>query len=202
MKTIKVRIRFTEELLGTSPNNADLYADYIASNAPDAPTMEEEIAEHGEQEVLEKGMTVFNRDADGKPFLYDYQIKGFFKGSCGFLRNVPGYESAKLKNYKKKLDGLFFVFPRRVYLEIPEGKEIGTCTRPLRASTAQGERVALSHSEAAPEGTEIFFTIKLLDDGMVKLVDELLEYGELSGMGQWRNSGKGRFEILEKTLIG
>lgn len=200
MTKIKVRIRFTEEVLGTSPNNSDLYADYIASKAPDAKTMEEEIAEHGEQEVMEKGMTVFDRTEDGEPFLYDYQVKGFFKGACGFLRNVTSTESAKLKNYKKKLDGLLFVFPRKIKLELPEGKSIGTCTRPLRASTAQGERIALSHSEAAPEGTEIFFTIKILDDSMVKLVDEILEYGELSGIGQWRNSGKGRFEIVEKTV--
>lgn len=200
MTKIKVRIRFTEEVLGTSPNNSDLYADYIASKAPDAKTMEEEIAEHGEQEVMEKGMTVFDRTEDGEPFLYDYQVKGFFKGACGFLRNVTSTESAKLKNYKKKLDGLLFVFPRKIKLELPEGKSIGTCTRPLRASTAQGERIALSHSEAAPEGTEIFFTIKILDDSMVKLVDEILEYGELSGIGQWRNSGKGRFEIIEKTV--
>ena len=200
MTKIKVRIRFTEEVLGTSPNNSDLYADYIASKAPDAKTMEEEIAEHGEQEVMEKGMTVFDRTEDGEPFLYDYQVKGFFKGACGFLRNVASTESAKLKNYKKKLDGLLFIFPRKIKLELPEGKSIGTCTRPLRASTAQGERIALSHSEAAPEGTEIFFTIKILDDSMVKLVDEILEYGELSGIGQWRNSGKGRFEIIEKTV--
>lgn len=200
MTKIKVRIRFTEEVLGTSPNNSDLYADYIASKAPDAKTMEEEIAEHGEQEVMEKGMTVFDRTEDGEPFLYDYQVKGFFKGACGFLRNVTSTESAKLKNYKKKLDGLLFIFPRKIKLELPEGKSIGTCTRPLRASTAQGERIALSHSEAAPEGTEIFFTIKILDDSMVKLVDEILEYGELSGIGQWRNSGKGRFEIVEKTV--
>ena len=200
MTKIKVRIRFTEEVLGTSPNNSDLYADYIASKAPDAKTMEEEIAEHGEQEVMEKGMTVFDRTEDGEPFLYAYQVKGFFKGACGFLRNVASTESAKLKNYKKKLDGLLFIFPRKIKLELPEGKSIGTCTRPLRASTAQGERIALSHSEAAPEGTEIFFTIKILDDSMVKLVDEILEYGELSGIGQWRNSGKGRFEIIEKTV--
>lgn len=200
MTKIKVRIRFTEELLGTSPNNSDLYAYYIASKAPDAKTTEEEVVEHGEQEVMEKGMTFFDRTEDGEPFLYDYQVKGFFKGACGFLRNVTSTESAKLKNYKKKLDGLLFVFPRKIKLELPEGKSIGTCTRPLRASTAQGERIALSHSEAAPEGTEIFFTIKILDDSMAKLVDEILKYGELSGIGQWRNSGKGRFEIVEKTV--
>ena len=106
-----------------------------------------------------------------------------------------------MKNYKKKLDGLLFVFPRKIILDIPEGKELGTCTRPLRASTAQGERIALSCSETAPEGTEIFFTIKLLDGSMKKLVKEILDYGVLSGIGQWRNSGKGRFEILEYTVL-
>ena len=35
-------------------------------------------------------MTVFPRTEDGRPFLYDYQIKGFFKDACGCLSRVAG----------------------------------------------------------------------------------------------------------------
>lgn len=35
MKEIKVKITFTEEVLGTLPANKDVYADYIASKAPE-----------------------------------------------------------------------------------------------------------------------------------------------------------------------
>ena len=39
----------------------------------------------------------------------------------------------------------------------------------------------------------IEFTVKCLVDIYVDIVCEWLDYGELRGMGQWRNSGKGRF---------
>lgn len=34
-------------------------------------------------------MTVFPRDKDGTPFIWDYQMKGMFKDACGGLRSVP-----------------------------------------------------------------------------------------------------------------
>lgn len=39
-----VRLTFTEEVLGTSPNNPDIYREYIASKSPDAKTIEDEVA--------------------------------------------------------------------------------------------------------------------------------------------------------------
>ena len=43
MKERKVRVTFTEELLGTASGNKDLHRDYIASKAPDAEKLEEEV---------------------------------------------------------------------------------------------------------------------------------------------------------------
>ena len=194
---IKVKLTCIEEMLGTQPADAELHSTYIASNAPDAETLEEEIAEHGADAVEEKGMTIFPKDSEGRPFLYDYQVKGFFKGTCGFLRNVPGTESSKIKAYKKKLDGLLFISPRRIILNT--SGESADCQRPLRTSGVSGERVALAHSETVPEGTTFEFEIRALDSGLMPFVMEALEYGELSGIGQWRNSGKGRFtyEVIE-----
>ena len=59
--------------------------------------------------------------------------------------------------------------------------------------TAQGERVALASSESIPAGATMEFTIQLLMDEHEKAVREWLDYGALRGIGQWRNSGKGRF---------
>ena len=191
MKTIKVRITTTEEMLGSLPNNKELHETYIASKAPDAKTIEEEVAAVGEGAVIEQQMTVFPR-FEGAPVLYDYQIKGFFKDSAGSLRKVPGTESSKIKAYKKEIDGLVFVSPRHIPIHF-DG-EIGCCQRPLRASTPQGERVALAHSEAIPAGAVLEFEVTCLTDGIAKAVLEWLEYGKLRGLGQWRNSGKGRFE--------
>lgn len=190
MKIMKIRITTTEEMLGSLPNNKELHETYIASKAPDAKSIEEEVAAVGEGGVIEQQMTVFPRYED-RPCLFDYQIKGFFKDSAGSLRKVPGTESSKIKAYKKEIDGLVFVSPRHIPIQF-EG-ELGYCQRPLRASTPQGERVALAHSEAIPAGAVLEFEVTCLTDGMVKAVTEWLNYGKLRGLGQWRNSGKGRF---------
>ena len=81
--------------------------------------------------------------------------------------------------------------------------------------------MALGHSETAPEGSVLEFEIVYMQTkavierhadgrGMAKepgkktptkidqiraCVIEWLEYGALRGLGQWRNSGKGRFEF-------
>lgn len=195
MKEMKVRLTFMEQVLGTASGDPELHTTYIASKAPDFKTMEEEIAEHGVDEVVEKGMTIFPKDSNGNPFLYDYQIKGFFKNSCKAMREADDSESAALKAYKQKIDNLVFVEERKIFFRNPDGGnvEIGNCQRPLRASTPQGERVALANSESVPAGTQVEFTVKVLKDGLMKIVEEWLDYGKLNGIGQWHNSGCGRF---------
>lgn len=191
MKKLHIKLTFTEPLLGTSPANEDIYRDFIGSKAPDAQSVEDEVAALGADVVAEKGMTVFPRMEDGRPFLYDYQIKGFFKDSCGGLRKVKGSESSKIKAYKKEIDKLIFPQPRQIPIDF-DG-EMQKCERPLRASTAQGERISLSCSEQIPAGATCQFDVVLLSDDHEKLVREWLDYGCLSGIGQWRNSGMGRF---------
>ena len=191
MVTMHVRLTFDEPLLGTSPANSEIYREFIGSKAPDAASVEDEVASLGADAVAEKGMTVFPRLEDGTPFLWDYQIKGFFKDACGVLRKVPGKRSAKIKAYKKEIDGLIFPQPRKIPLAL--SGPIRECQRPLRAQTAQGERVSLAMSEEVPEGSAVEFDVVCLDDGQADNVREWLDYGALRGIGQWRNSGKGRF---------
>ena len=188
---MKIEITFQEEILGTAAGSPEVHSEFIASKAPDAKTLEEEVAQLGAEEVEKSSMTVFPRE-DGKPFLYDYQIKGFFKDACQSLNRVPGTKSKELKAYKKVIDTTIFVFPRKILFE-NGGGEIGECQRPLRAQTAQGERIALAHSETMPVGSKIQCEIRLLDPAKEEVVKEWLDYGELRGLGQWRNSGKGRF---------
>lgn len=190
MKEMKIKITLTEEMLGTASANPDIHAEFIASKAPDAPKMEEEVEAIGAEEVFEKQMTVFPR-MNGRPIMWDYQFKGFFKDSCAALRKVPGTESGKIKAYKKEIDGLIFVVERAVPI-VFDGS-VGVCQRPLRAQTAQGERVALASSESIPAGATMELTIRCLLDSHMDAVKEWLDYGSLRGLGQWRNSGKGRF---------
>lgn len=193
MKTLDVKITFIEDMLGTLPNNQDIYREFIASKAPDAMTTEEEVAEFGVQETAEKGMTIFLRDEDGNPALYDYHFKGFFKDACSMLRKATGYKSKNLTAHKKEIDGLVFVNPRVVTVHLPEGKELGVCQRPLRAQTAQGERVALAMSESVPAGSWCDIEITCLNDADIDYIKEWLDYGRLRGIGQWRNASHGRF---------
>lgn len=190
----KIRIKFIESLLGTASSDPEIHSHYIASKSEDAQKIEEEVAAIGVDEAIERGKTIFARMEDGTPHLWDYQIKGFFKDACGMLRRVPGTKSVKLKAYKKEIDGLIFVFPRKIPLWLPEELDLSEtdCQRPLRASTPQGERVALAHSEEVPAGTYTEATIMCLRDDQWPLVKEWLDYGILRGIGQWRNSGKGR----------
>lgn len=191
MKTMHVKITFIESVLGTSPANEDVYRDFIGSKAPDAATIDDEVAALGADAVAEKGMTVFPKLEDGTPFMYDYWIKGFCKDTCGGLRKIKGTESSKIKAFKKEIDKLIFPSPRRIPFENFDA--IGKCERPLRAQTMQGERVSLACSEEIPAGTTAKFDIVMLLDDHEKVVREWLDYGQFSGLGQWRNSGKGRF---------
>lgn len=197
MKTIKVRLTFTESILGTSPANENVYRDFIGSKAPDADTVEDEVAMLGADAVAAKGMTIFPKLDDGTPFFWDYQIKGFFKDTCGGLRRVKGTKSSGIKAYKQVIDKLIFPEPRTIPI-LFDG-EMGVCQRPLRAQTMQGERVSLACSEEIPAGAVVEFDVVLLEDSLYPVFEEWMDYGKYSGIGQWRNGGHGRFtwELLE-----
>lgn len=190
MSKYRIKITFIEPLLGTVSKDPEVYAAYIASKAA---LTDEELAEELEtvEKVEEKGWTGFHQ-VDGKPILYNYVIKGFFKDACGMLRRVRGTQSAKLRAYKKVIDGLIFVSPRRIPINL-NGHEMGILERPLRASTAQGERIALARSDTCPPGTMIEFEIEVLGGLSEETLREWLNYGKLRGLGQWRNAGYGSF---------
>lgn len=191
MKLMKVRLTLTEEALGMMPTDKEIHETYIASNAPDAPSIEEEVAAVGVDEVVEKQKTVFPKQEDGTPFFWDYQIRGMFKDAIGMLRNVSSTACSKLKAYKKKVDGLLFVQERKIPIHL--AGDMGDCQRPLRASGPQGDRVALAHSETVPAGSWCEFTVEMWTDDLEAVVRECLDYGLRRGLAQWRNSGKGRF---------
>lgn len=205
MEKLNVKLTFQEPLLGTLPGSEDLYMDYIATKVPEdeRTKIEDEVAALGVDAVAEKKMTVFPKLPDGSPFVYDYQVRGFFKGSCGALRKISKARSAKLKAYKKEVDQLIFVYPRKIPIQLSGDMDV--VSRPLRAATPQGDRVAIAASESAPAGSSIALQIICFDDNDMKIVREWLEYGMFNGLGQWRNSGMGRFtweEVPESEIPG
>lgn len=195
---MKIKITLTEYMLGTASANPDIHKEFIASKSADADKAAEELAALPASALIEKAMTVFPRDTDGMPILFDYQFKGFLKESIGALvelTDLPEIRVNKTKlskfTFKRVVDNTVFVLPRKIRL----APVSGICTRPLRADTMQGERVALVSSEVVPAGTTFEVEIRTLCDteSFSQLIVAALDYGALKGIGQWRNSGKGRF---------
>ena len=199
MEKMRVKLTFIDEVLGTASSDPEIHRSYIASKGPDALTIEEELETLTVDEVTEKGMTIFSKDSNGNPVLWNYQIRGFFKSACSAMRTIKDSKSSKLKAYKKQIDLRIFVFADaddRANRMIPirvEG-DVGNCQRPLRAQTMQGERVALANSESIPAGSSIEFDIVMLDPNDKAMIEEWLDYGKLRGLGCWRNASFGRWE--------
>ena len=199
MKTVEVKIQLTEEMLGTASGNKNVHSEFIASKAPDAQKMEEEIAAIGVDAEIDKSMTVFPKDQNGNPIIWNYQIEGFLKEAFGTLKNVESSPCHKMTSYKKKVDNYIFVVERSIRL--CDKELIGNCQRPLRAETMQGPRVALANSETVPAGIEFTFHVTFLDESLMKATKAAFEYGAFKGLGQWRNSAKGRFKVLSFETI-
>lgn len=200
---IVMKVVFTTDVLGMSPSDPEIVKTYIASKAPDALSKEEEIAaaEGGVDEVVDKMMTVFPRTEDGQIFLWNYQWKGFMKETCSFIQRFKlGPESAKIKAFKKTIDGNIQIESdytgtdtfRKILVSIPKDKEIGNVQRSLRAQTAQGDRIALANSESIPAGSSCKFLVTC-PSSITGAVLEWMDYGQKHGFGQWRNADYGLF---------
>jgi len=194
-------IEFTEELLGTLSGNKTAASDFILAKHPNGHAADEEAVLVDGQEALEKTTTYFPADENG-PFLWDYQIKGFLKEAMECIVESGEYTAAELKPAKlslwgptcrKRFDRQVFVGPRKIYLHLPPDAAMGMRERPLRALTMKGERVSLARSQTCPAGTTITVEIETLADSIDPYIEACLDYGKFRGIGQWRNSGCGRF---------
>lgn len=209
MKTMTVEITFKKPILGSLPSDETVFQDFIAVKAP-VPTEDEleaiknaPIMATDTECVAEpsRGFTIFPKTADGNPFIYDYQVKGFFKSACSALRRIPASEdegnkaTLKIKAHKKIIDTLIFIEEREITLRF-DG-DIALKSRSLRAQTPQGERISIATSEMLPAGTTATFTIQCLDGSLLDAVREWLDYGRFNGIGCWRNSGMGQFAWRE-----
>lgn len=208
MKLFDVEVELTEHLLGTVAKDDEVYASFIRSKAP-----VENPEEIPPEEEEERGWTGFYRDADGRPVLMDYQIKGFLKEAADILngtdpfrikgrvtKTTPDPGMKRITAIKSVIDNTVFVFPRRIVL----GDDVdGVIERPLRAMTMRGPRVSLARSDYIKEGTTFSFQIKTLPvcPFEEEHIRAMLDYGELKGLGQWRNGGYGRF-VSRLTVQG
>jgi len=209
---MKIRITFIEEMLATLPGNKEIARDFVAAKNPNGPAVDEAEVIENMSDILEKQTMYFARTVlakkveSGRPFLYDYQVKGFFKGACQAMIDSDTFTKEELRkyrltrwSYKRTIESQIHVRPRKVFFELPDGtdpQELSFCERPLRGDTPKGERIALARSEAVPAGTSVVVTIAYLNPKLVGFIKTWLDFGQLIGIGGWRNSGKGRFEVV------
>lgn len=150
------------------------------------------------------GTTIFLWDNDtDRPCIGDHMIYGFLKSAAEAIgRTLPKKQGTvfhsvsytqSLINQHVRCDKQFIPFDRDVKKDKngnPWFKQ-----RSLRAMTAQGPRISLAKSEVVEAGAKLKFELKVMkgspiEEGHIK---KMLEYGEISGLGQWRNSGWGQF---------
>jgi len=205
-----VELTSTEPILGMSPQDPKVLEEVVIgvdkvlkAGITDVMLEEEKTAlmasisdvdeDEVEEEEKPRPSTVFPRDEQGNPIMWNYQVKGMFKDVCRSLRLIKNSPESKLTSYKKRIDGLIFVYPRKIPFILPEGGETSWCVRTLRVSGPKGERVTVARSQQLPAGTKIRFKIKSLDPMLMNFVDSWLDYGIDRGLGQWRNSGMGTY---------
>ena len=197
-ETRSYRLTGLTRILGSQPADPEVRSTYIASKAATAAKGEEENAMLPE-DLQKRNLTVFLRDRLGIISICDYVIKGFLKEAATALKSQIG-----LANGKSKIDNLILIEP--AYLHIwHDGEELdcadGDFERPLRAMTMQGPRVSVTASEYIDPAWEVVFDITLLENSGTKksealtfeMIESMLDYGYIKGLGQWRNGQNGRF---------
>lgn len=197
-KDMRIKLTFIDEILGSESSDPEIQAKFISSKGPDAKSLEEEVAAVGADEVIEKSKTVFYKDKDGDPFLMPYQIRGYLKATAQGYNRISYKITAGITAFVKILTTQIYAQgvdgdPDKIYFQY-DGN-IGSCQRPLRGSTPQGETVALANSESIRAGSFVELNLHLEDGRYEPWMKELLAHGHYSGLGQWRNAGKGRFEV-------
>lgn len=198
---LHAKVTFISPLLGTNPNDAEIYSRYIAGLAEE-DRKKAEMDRLGAEELDERGMTVFLRDPEdnGIPLLKQYTWKGFLKSRASALAKIPGTHCGTLKAFIKEIDNLISMGTDFERLVLPEDEGIEVMERPLRAQVNMKEISALAKSEVVPIGTttEVIFRCERIEG--IKMALECLDFGEQQGTGQWRNAGYGRFEWEEISL--
>ena len=223
MQTYAVKLSTTSEMLGTAPANPQVYEDFIVAKrmAEGKFTKEEiEIAKKEELATLpvltsgdedQKGITIFRRADDGTLVIPGYMVKGFFKAAAASMSEVWG-ASGRIDRmvHIGKFTGSKFAADRFIpmvrdgqRLKAPDGTR-----RPLRAMTAQGERISLASSELVRPVVTLSFHVTVLPLAETgkgigtrekpclvnqELLESWLAYGMMAGIGQWRSAGWGTF---------
>jgi hypothetical protein len=186
-KRIKVRIKLLTEMLGTVSKDPTVYKTYIENKKPITVEEDESLTV---EKAEDSGWSGFHKDEEGL-FIYEYMIKGFLKQAGNVLKDI-----LKIKALRSKIDDYVFIDPRRIHFNLNEPH--GVLERSLRSMTPAGPRTSLKRSDLINAGTEIEFDLTLIPhkEITIETLITLLSYGKKIGLGQFRNGGYGRFEVI------
>jgi hypothetical protein len=160
-------------------------------------------------ELESKGVTVFLRalDNNNQVVIGSHMILGFLKAAAEGIGSTVAKKPGKIFHSIAYTQG---VINQHVSIEpdlIPASQDIKRhddetpyyLQRSLRAKTAQGPRISLAKSEVLEAGTVFDFEIQVLKNSPLKEnhIEQLLNFGQLKGLGQWRNAKFGQFEVIE-----
>lgn len=102
MKELKVKLTFIEPILGTSPANPDIYREFIGSHAPDAASVEDEVAALGADAVAEKSMTISRDWTTARRFCTTIRSRAFSRTPAAASARSRVRPAAKSRLTKRK----------------------------------------------------------------------------------------------------
>lgn len=206
---IDFKAELTEALLGTVPKDQNIYESHVADkierqiayDKKEKKKLTEEEIETVSEELIDKGWKGFHKD-DESIFIYNYMILGNIKSNLQLLNNSGNID--KVTSFKKICDTCVKATPRRIRF-YREKKLIvdpdANMERPVRASTAMGERTFISKSDLLDSGSQFSFRIRLIKNKnhlTPEVLVKCLKLGEYYGLGQWRGSGNyGSYKLID-----
>lgn len=176
------------------------------------------------EELDTKGVTVFFWDKERNlPCIGDHMIYGFMKAASEAICKTRGKKTGTILqsaayttstiNQHCRIKEQFITFDKDIRRNADKTPSYNQ--RSLRAVTAQGPRVGLAKSEVVPAGAKLKFVLTVMDGSplitssggeddkgkfTMKHLEEIFDYGQMTGLGQWRNAGNGMFTYTMKHL--
>lgn len=174
----------------------------------DKKLLNEDSKKFFEQEgISSSGATVFFRNSDGLPFIRGHMVKGHMKAASEAIYRATKKEKKEKGEGRegKWMDSISInksLLNQQISVsydcKIEGDVERDSNGKPvyLTRSLRTGQETALTSSEYIKAGAKIIFELTVLGDVFTpEILAELFEYGKISGLGQWRNSGHGQFVV-------
>lgn len=170
-------------------------------HAPTAVDQDGNPVDPAELGDLRGWSTFYTEEGTNHPIMYAYQVRGLFKEAGEAIKpqlRQPGKATkdgtvadVPFAGVRSAIDRHLFIEPR--YQVLAE-KIDGYLERPLRAQTPQGPRVTVVRSDRIDPPKNWEWQVKILKKSKinVRMLEDILEYAELQGLGQWRTGGFGQ----------